>query len=365
MRVLIINTTPLKKGGITNVIFNLLENIDKTNLEFDMVVSKTESEDLVDRFCAQGGKVFFVPRSIKKAVQYIMAVKKLIKKNNYDVVHIHGNSHTVVLELLAAKLAGCKTRIVHAHSTKCNDLKLHKALTGLFHKLCTHRVACGSDAGKFMFGDKLFTIVNNGIVLEKFKYSSDGRESIRKKHGLLDKTVIGHIGMFNDIKNQDFLLEVMVELLKTDPNYTLVLVGDGERRELVSQKAKEMGIADSVVFAGLTNDAPSYLSSFDVFTLPSFFEGLPLVLVEAQASGLYCVSSDRVTKEADKTGNISFLSIDSERKVWAEEILKHTSGQNREAASKLAIETLKEKGYSAKDEAEKLLKFYNDAVLSK
>ncbi len=360
MRVLIVNTTPLKKGGITNVIFNLLENIDKTDLIFDMVVSKTESQDLVDRFCESGGEVFFVPRSMAKAVKYIGRLKKIIKEKGYDIVHIHGNSHTVVLELLAAKLAGCKIRIVHAHSTKCNDLKLHKVLTGLFHKLCTHNIACGEDAGRFMFGKKPFTVINNGIDLKKFEYSDAGRENIQKKHNLFKKIVIGHIGMFNDIKNQDFLLEVMAELLKTNPNYALVLVGDGERRELVSQKAKEMGIEDSVIFAGLTDDAPAYLSGFDVFTLPSFFEGLPLVLVEAQANGLYCIASDHVTKEADKTGNISFLSIDKGSKIWAEEILKRADNKNREETSAIAIKTLKEKGYSAKDEAEKLLMFYKE-----
>lgn len=362
MRVLVINTTPLKKGGITNVIFNLLENIDKTELTFDMIVSKTESEDLTERFRAQGGEVFFVPRSIRKAVQYIFAVKKLIKKNGYDIVHIHGNSHTVVLELLAARIAGCKVRIVHAHSTKCNDLKLHKVLTGLFHRLCTHNVACGKDAGKFMFGEKPFTVINNGIDLEKFRFTDRGREALKEKYNLAGKTVIGHIGMFNDIKNQDFLLEVLADILKTDPNYALVMVGDGERRELIAQKAKEMGIADSVVFTGLTDKVAEHLSLFDVFTLPSFFEGLPLVLVEAQASGIYSIASDRVTKEADKTGNMSFLSIDKGSRIWAEEILKRADNKNREEASDVAIKNLKEKGYSAKDEAEKLLNFYKYAV---
>lgn len=365
MRVLTINTTPLKKGGITNVIFNLLENIDKTDLSFDMVVSKTESEDLVDRFRVHGGEVFFVPRSIKKAVLYIVRVKKIIEEKGYDAVHIHGNSHTVVLELLAAKLAGCKVRIVHAHSTKCNDLKLHKVLAGFFHKLCTHNIACGEDAGRFMFGDKPFTAINNGISLEKFRFSSDGRDSLKEKYALSKKTVIGHIGMFNDIKNQDFLLETLTEILKTDQNYVLMLVGDGERRELISKKAKEMGISDSVIFTGLTNEVSEHLSLFDVFVLPSFFEGLPLVLVEAQANGLYCIASDRVTNEADKTGNISFLSIDNGSKVWAEEILKRADNKNREETSKIAIKTLKEKGYSAKGEAEKLLNYYKTAIFGK
>jgi glycosyltransferase involved in cell wall biosynthesis len=216
-----------------------------------------------------------------------------------------------------------------------------------------------------MLGDRPFTVINNGIKLEKFKFSVDGRETLREKYNLSGKTVIGHIGMFNDIKNQDFLLDILAGIIKTDPNYALVLVGDGERRDLISRKAKEMGIANSVIFTGLTDRVAEHLSLFDVFALPSFFEGLPLVLVESQASGLYSIASDRVTKEADKTGNISFLSIDNGSEIWAEEILKRKDKEERKEASEVAIKTLKEKGYSAEDEAEKLLKFYKNAVKSK
>lgn len=362
MRVLVINTTAINKGGITNVIFNLARKIDKTDIVFDMLAPKAEFGSLVEEFCSFGGDVYIVPRSIKKAVQYIMAVKKLIKKNNYDIVHIHGNSHTVVLELLAAKLAGCKTRIVHAHSTKCLDMRLHKAMTGLFDKLCTHRVACGEDAGKFMFGEKPFTVINNGIDLNAFLYNEASREIIRRKHNLDGKFVIGHMGLFSENKNQTFLIDALEEILKTNKNYALLLVGDGETREKVCEKAKELGVSDSVVFAGFTDNPSGYLSAFDIFTLPSFFEGLPLVLVEAQASGLHSVVSDSVTTEADKTGNMSFLSLNQGAKVWAEEIMKYQDCANRQAVSENAANILTEKGYSIETEAGKLLSFYKNAV---
>lgn len=362
MRVLIINTNPIQKDGITSVIFNLIRTIDKTNAVFDLLIPKTELPSLTEEFRSYGGEVYFVPRSMKKVVQYVSKVKKIMQTNKYDIVHIHGNSHTVVLELIAAKLAGCDVRIVHAHNTMCNDLKLHKALTGIFDKLCTKRLACGEEAGRFMHGDNEFTVVNNGIDVERFSFNAEAGKKVRESYKFEDKTVICHIGIFNNAKNQDFLIDVMAELLKIDPSYVLMMVGDGERRPIVAEKVKAMGLEESVVFAGLTDDVPGHLSASDLFILPSFYEGLPLVLVEAQANGLYCVVSDCVTTEADKTGNMSFLPLDAGAKAWAEEILKHKDCTDRKESTVAAAENIRKKGYSAFDEAKKLLAFYEKAV---
>jgi len=364
IKCLIVNKSNTSKtGGIAHVIFNLYRAIDKSFIDFDLLATKAVvDEEYRKEIENNGGNLFVMTPNFKNIVTYISNLKKLISANKYDVVHIHGNSHTVVLELLAAKLAGCKVRIVHAHSTKCKDLKMHKAMTGIFHRLCTHRIACGEDAGKFMFGNNPFVIINNGINLDGFRYIPEDRDILKEKYGLSGKNVIGHIGSFNDIKNQDLLLDALLEILKKNQNFALVLVGDGERRELIWQKAREMGIEDSVIFAGYTDKISEHLSLFDVFVLPSFFEGLPLVLVEAQASGLHCIASDRVTVEADKTGNMRFLSLEAGAKVWAEEILNSPVVQNRAEISEMNIKVLINEGYSSKDEAQKLLEFYKDAV---
>ena len=364
IKCLIVNKSNTSKtGGVAHVIFNLYRTIDKSNIDFDLLATKAVVDEKYRKEIEEhGGNLFVMTCSFKNAFKYVLDLKKRIVANAYDIVHIHGNSHTTVLELLAAKLAGCKVRVVHAHNTKCSDLKLHKAFTGLFNALCNVRLACGEEAGKFMHGNNKFTVINNGIELEKFKYNANSKEELKAKYNLLDKVVIGHIGSFNDAKNQDFLLEVIKEILKTNPNYALVFVGDGERKEIITQKAKEMGIEDSITFVGKTENVAEHLSLFDIFTLPSFFEGLPLVLVEAQASGLYCVVSDCVTVEADKTGNMTFLPINNGGKIWAEEILRRTGAQGREETSADSIESLKGKGYSAKDEAKKLLEIYKTAV---
>ena len=336
--------------------------MNKTDMIYDLLAPNVEVDSLADEFRSYGGEVYLVPRSIKKAGQYVNKVKNIIQKNNYDVVHIHGNSHTVVLELLAAKLADCKVRIVHAHSTKCNDLKLHNVMTKPFNMLCTHRIACGKDAGRFMFGKNTFTIINNGIDLYEFSYNEEARIRIREEHNLSGKKVIGHMGLFSENKNQTFLVDVLAEIKKVDPDYVLLLVGDGETKEAVAEKAKELGLSDSVIFAGFTDDPSGYFSAFDIFTLPSFFEGLPLVLVEAQAEGLCSVVSSSVTTESDKTGNVSFLPLEKGAKVWADEILKRIDSKDRKENSESATKALTDKGYSVNNEAEKLLEFYKNAI---
>lgn len=353
-----------KTGGVAHVIFNLYRAIDKSDIEFDLLATKDVVDDSYrEEIAAGGGNLFVITCNFKDAFKYVLKLKKVIKAKGYDIVHIHGNSHTTVLELLAAKLAGCKVRVVHAHNTKCSDLRLHKAFAGLFNILCNVRLACGEEAGKFMHGKNEFTVINNGVELEKFRYNANSKKELKEQYNLSDKTVIGHIGSFNDAKNQDLLIEVIKEILKTNPNYALVLVGDGERKELIAQKAKDMGIEDSVIFVGKTDKVAEHLSMFDIFALPSFFEGLPLVLVEAQASGLRCVVSDCVTTEADKTGNMTFLPIDNGSEIWVEEILKRVGDQSRDVTSDNSIKSLEEKGYSTKNEAKKLLEIYKTAVL--
>lgn len=160
MKILVINTVPTDKNGITNVIFNYLKAMGN-DVAFDYVAINNPDAFYVNFLEEKGAALYSLKR--KNVLRYIWSLCKIIKQNKYDAIHVHGNSHTVILELLAAKLAGCKVRIVHAHSTGCNSVALHKLLAGLFDSLCTDRLACGESAGKFMFGLKPFKIINNGV----------------------------------------------------------------------------------------------------------------------------------------------------------------------------------------------------------
>lgn len=360
MRVLIINTNVFCRDGISNVIQNLYRAMDKQGLHIDLMAINKPGEAVEQLFQEHGGRVFVIHRSMRNPLRYLFALRKCILQGGYDLVHIHGNSATMALEMVAAWLAGCKVRIAHSHNTTCKFMTAHRLLKPIFGALCTHRLACGIDAGNWLYGKRKFTVVNNGIDTARYGFTEEGRRQLRQQYGIEDdQIVLGHVGVFNEAKNQRFLLEILAEL---DERYKLLLVGDGKLRPAVESRAADLGVAERVIFAGLTDRVPDYLSAFDCIVMPSLHEGLPLALVEQQTNGLQCVVSDTITRETDKTGNLSFLPLDAGAKFWAEEIVKLQLPEDRIAASKAATEKIKNCGYDIHDEAAKLKEFYIAAI---
>lgn len=360
MKILVINTVPTDKNGITNVIFNYLKAMGN-DVAFDYVAINNPDAFYVNFLEEKGAALYSLKR--RNVLGYIGALCKIIKKNKYDAIHVHGNSHTVVLELLAAKLAGCKVRIIHAHSTGCNSVALHKLLAGLFDCLCTDRLACGESAGKFMFGLKPFEIINNGVDVEKFSFDNKAREVYRIKLALTETDIlIGHVGYFMPVKNQSFLVDVFAELVKNDSRYHLVLIGDGAMRTEIEQKVASLGLTNKVTFTGNIDNVSEFLNAIDLVVMPSLYEGLPLTLVEQQANGLQCVVSDTITTEADKTGNLSFLSLHDPISDWVHAIESSNCMHNREQRSKDAVIAIENAGYSIQAEAKKLVEYYQRCV---
>ena len=315
--------------------------------------------DIVEK---SGGKVHVLPSRTKHLFSYWYGLYQLIKQEEYNIVHIHGNSHTVSIELSAAYMAGCGVRMVHAHTTTCKYAMAHKLLSPLFNLLCTHRLACGNAAGHFMFGDKPFVVVNNGVDTEKFAFDPDKRTSIRKELGWIDNPIIGHVGYFKEVKNQSFIVDIFNDLYNHDNKYRLILIGDGPLRGQVEQKVLDLGLSDVVCFTGNINNVNEYLSAIDLIVMPSLFEGLPLSLIEQQANGLQCVVSDTVTQEVDKTGNLLFLPLSLSAKEWANKIVAFHDDLSREERSRSAIERICESGYSIQEEANKLANYYNEII---
>lgn len=356
MKILVINTVPTDKNGITNVIINYL-NAMGNDVAFDYVAINNPNAFYVNFLKEKGATLYSFKR--KNVLGYIWSLYKIIKQNNYDAIHVHGNSHTVVLELLAAKLAGCKVRIIHAHSTGCNSVALHKLLAGLFDSLCTDRLACGESAGKFMFGLKPFKIINNGVDVENFSFDNNARRALRVKLALTETDIlIGHVGYFMPVKNQSFLIDVFAELAKNDSRYHLVLIGDGAMRTEIEQKVASLGLTNKVTFTGNIDNVSEFLNAIDIIIMPSLYEGLPLTLVEQQANGLQCVVSDTITAEADKTGNLRFLSLQAPILDWVHTVENSHCMQNRELRSKNAIVAIEKAGYSIRKEAKKLVEYY-------
>lgn len=362
IKVLIINSVPTEKNGITNVIFNFLSKTDTNDIKLDLVSINAPEKMYKDIVEQKGGKLFILERCGRSIIQYFKELKRLIRTEQYDIVHIHGNSHTLVLELLAAKMAGCKVRIAHAHNTTCNSVTLHRILTPVFNYLYTNGLACGVDAGKWMFGTKSFSVLNNGVNLKSFAYNEQLRNEYRSKLGIAEFVVIGHVGTFIPVKNQSFIVDVFNELATKDDKYRLMLIGEGPLLNEVKRKVKEYGLIDKVVFTGGVHNVNELLNAVDIIMMPSLYEGLPLTLIEQQANGLQCIVADTITREVDKTGNVKFLSLNESNNAWAKKIVESDCMKGRSDRSKKACQDIAQCGYSIDDEAQKLRNYYINVI---
>lgn len=367
-RVLQVVSTP-NIGGVETMLMNIYRNIDKSKVQFDFTSHGEDKGKYSSEIEASGGIVHLV-KPIKKigVVKYTYQMYKLIKNNKYDIVHSHINTNNALI-MLAAKLAGAKVRISHAHSTSSNKNKLQnvflKILIRIFStKLC----ACGIKASEYMYGKKLTVknkvkIINNAIDLKQyFEYSNTSKEA-RKKYSISEETlVVGHIGrFFGDVKNHDFILKIATELKKITKNFKIVLVGEGPTLELYKKLAIEKGIAENIMFFGTTNNIPEVMQLFDIFILPSLYEGFPLVLVEAQASLKRCIVSNTVTNEVDLgLGLVSFEDLNIGAKVWANTIYKKAIEPKDNLINyDNMYKTLTERGFNIEKSAEEMLKLYN------
>lgn len=359
MKVLIVNTVPTERNGITNVIFNYLSAIDSKEIEFGYVYKGQIDEDYEKYLRVKGIKCYQLRRSIKHPIRYIKELSKISK--DYDIVHAHGNSSSLLLEMLAAKLGKAKVRIAHSHNTTCNSPLVHKILNPIFIKFCTERLACGVEAGKWLYGNHDFKVINNGIDTFRFRFNDRERENIRKQLRWSDSFIIGNVGNFYEQKNHTFLLDTFSRFYQKEPKSRLLILGDGPLKDELLIKVKNLGLEDTVKFAGSVGNVEVYLSAMDIIVMPSLFEGLPLTLIEEQANGLQCVVSDVITKDADM-GNLEFLSLDLPASEWSKCIERKLKKlPNRLESSSKSIEIIKSRGFDIHEEAKKLTDIYLNA----
>lgn len=358
IRVLCVNTVYTDPNGIAQVIFNLNDNVDHTKIVYDLLSINTPERSYYDRIEKYGGQIYVSYRNASHIIQYVMTLFSLLKKNRYDIIHVHGNSSFLIIEMLVAYFAGCKTRIAHSHNTTSNHPLVHRVLRPIFNLFVNGRLACGKEAGIWLYGNKEFTIINNGISTKKYQFDRSARDRIRREL-LIDRdiTLVGHVGFFNNQKNHLFLIDCFHNLMKYG-KYKLLLLGDGPDRKKIEVKIAELGLNNSVIMPGLVNNIQDYLSAIDIIVMPSLYEGLPLAMIEEQASGLICVASSYITNEVDITGNVLFIPLKDGALNWAEKINNVKVEGNRESQSQNAINSIIEAGYDIKHEASKLLDFY-------
>ena len=290
-------------GGVESVIMNYYRHLDHSKVQFDFICDEDSTRIPYDEIKKLGGRVFLVPK-YQNLPKYLKVLEKLFKENQYRIVHSNINTLSV-FPLYAAKKAGVPIRISHSHSTsnpkewKRNLIK--NILRPFSKRYATDYFACSELAGRYLFGNKTFDqgevkIIHNAIDIEKFKFDEVARKKLRKELGIKDSTVvIGHVGRFVQQKNHTFLVDVFNEYHRKKPDSKLLLVGSGPLENEIKKKVERLDLEDSVLFLGQRDDINKLYSVMDVFCLPSLYEGLPVVGVEAQAAGLPCVFSDKIT----------------------------------------------------------------------
>ena len=322
----------MNAGGAETFLMKIYRQLDKTKYQMDFAVAVQEKGFYDDEIFSMGGKIFYITPKSEGVLKNFCSIRKLVKYEKYQCV-LRTSQHSLsALELLAAWLGGAKTRVFRSSNSNTTtgggmDLKLHKLCAFMPRWFANVRIAPSTEAAEFMFGKDCVLkgkakIVHNGIDLSLYCYSDENRRSVRKEFGIEDKYVVGHVGRFNQQKNHKKLIEIFTELKRVKPNAVLLLVGKGELEEAVHKLVQEKGIEDSVIFSGVRSDVSRLLSGMDVFVFPSLYEGMPNTVVEAQATGLPCVISDTITKEAAITNIVEFVELESSAKIWMSKILE-------------------------------------------
>lgn len=354
----------MNRGGLETFIMNAYRNIDRNKIQFDFLVHTDKDGDYDQEIRSLGGTIYHVPSRNKGVLKNHKAIDRFFKNHpEYQVVHQHVSSLTYIEPLKAAKRHGVPTRIVHSHSTRQGGNFMHRYIhlwNRFFIKnIATDFFACSDLAAEWLYGKQKYrkdeyTLVNNGIDTEKYKFNEQVRLKIRRDLNIENKFVIGHVGRFAFPKNHDFLIEIYKAVSKLEPESVLLLVGDGELRDSIEKKCNSLGLGKKVIFTGVRSDIPDLLQAMDVFVMPSHYEGLPVTLVEAQASGLMCVVSNNITNQINITELINKISLESSAQYWANFIINSARIYKRNDTTNL----IKDNGFDSSAVVEKLMESY-------
>lgn len=314
----------LDRGGAEQVVMNWYRMIDRSMIQFDFVVEDYGREYAHEaEILSLGGRIFRVSRPLPNIVNYVWEWNKLLNAHpEWKVVHAHHTSPAAVF-LTIARLKG-RRAIAHSHIAG-NDGSAKGAIKRVarlpIRYIASDLMACSSEAATWMFGGRTAEVLPNGIDAEVFRFSMERARVLRDQLGLDDSVLIGHVGRFHEQKNHRRILEIFREIAKRSPNVNLLLVGDGPRRAELEEYSQALGIENVVKFLGVRKDIPDLLGVFDVMLFPSFYEGLPVSLVEAQAAGLPVVMSDTISREVVLTNLVRTLPLSASNSDWAQATL--------------------------------------------
>ena len=347
-------------AGVEAVVMNYYRHVDRAKVQFDLIVCEGSHFVPRDEVESLGGRVFMVP-PYSHVVEFQNELQRLFRQEQWKIVHSHINALSV-FPLRAAKKAGIPVRIAHSHSTSGKGEYAKNAVKALLktqaNRYPTHRVACSRLAGDWLFGNGAeYTVMRNAVDLSAFAPDAADRTRARRSLGIEDgQLLVGHLGRYVDQKNHSFLLEIFKEVLALHPDAVLALAGEGPLLDATRERARDLGIADSVLFLGTRQDAPSLYRAFDVFCLPSLYEGLPMVGVECQAAHTPILASDAVTAEAAATSLMEFEPLGSGPDEWARRLL----GMVGKEPVPADLESIRE--FDIKAAAPNLVNFYRSAL---
>ncbi|MBT2678819.1 glycosyltransferase family 1 protein [Bacillus sp. ISL-35] len=350
MKRILVSGLSTQYGGIESIIINIVKHIDKRKYKFDFVFSsedKCKFENVIEE---HGGEIYRVTPWGKNPIKYTRDLKSIFSNNsNYDFIWVNTSSASIIaLQKLASKYTNAKI-IVHSHGTSFETagffkrnllLMLHKLNYKKFIKLTDLKFACSIDASSWLFGKQKTNgqkvhIIKNAIESKKYIYNADMRNKYRQEYGLVNKFVIIHVGRITKVKNHSFLIEVFNEISKRNSNSLLMIVGDGDLEQNTRNKVKTLNLEDKIMFMGPRDDIANLLQAADIFVLPSLSEGLPLVTIEAQASGLKSIVSSVVPLEAQITDLVEYCTLEQSAETWAKNILKSKSYERRDTSKEI------------------------------
>lgn len=346
--------TYMGRGGLETMIMNYYRHIDRSKVQFDFLVHRDFEADYDAEILSLGGRIYRLPPLNPFGVEYLSQLDQFFEEHGeYRIVHCHLDCMAGI-PLKYAKKHGVPVRIAHAHNS--NQTKDKKYLLKLFYrrnitKYATDLFACGDEAGKWMFRATSFHIMNNAIDTARYVYSPETAEQARTELKIPGNAMVcGHVGRFMTQKNHEFLLRVFA---KMPENAWLLLVGDGALREAVERRAEDLGIRNRIIFTGVRADVHRMLQAMDVFVFPSIYEGLPVSVIEAQASGLPCLISDKVPIECKKTDLIRQIPLDAGEDAWAAAAVETAGVVRRNTSTEI-----KAAGFDICENARWLERFY-------
>ena len=320
-------------GGVEQVVMNYYRHVNRDRVQFDFLVDADSTLVPRDEIESLGGQVFVIP-PYQNVTAYHRELVRLFRQEGWPVVHSHVNALSL-FPLRAAKKAGVPVRIAHSHSTSGGGEFARNAIKAALKPLSnvypTHRMACSRYAGEWLFGKRAdFEVLYNAIDLPRFSFDDGVRAQVRADLGLsAGQLVILHVGRFMEQKNHRFLINVFEEVVRRRPDAILLLVGDGELRASVERRVNSLGLSERVLFLGQRSDVNRFYSAADAFVLPSLYEGLGIVAVEAQRAGLPCLLSSVISPEVNVTESVGFLPI-GDPVPWADALCSVEPGKRVE-----------------------------------